>query len=227
MPTAHAHAQLLMPLLQPPPRNPEQALTTSVAVWYGLETFRLRSREDEVVGQQAPPQLPGAVPPQPGQDMNMGMGIGWFQQAQQQGQQPFGGMPQQQGQPMSMNDYLGGAYMPPQAGPGPMQAGAPGMQQGAAFLPPAREQSYPWGAAAAAPAQAPMAAEPVASAGLPMMTGAEESGAGRWGVAPTVAGSLPGPSSPQYYDAYGAPAAGAPPYQQQPDSAAGYYPDPR
>lgn len=59
-------------LLPPPP--PSQALTTSVAFWYGMETFKLRSQLDEAAA-QPPQQLPppdGMAPGYPGQEQQPG-----------------------------------------------------------------------------------------------------------------------------------------------------------
>ena len=97
-----------------------QALTTSVAVWYGLETFRLRAKEEAL--EQGPPDL---LPPPSG---SMGMGP-----------------PQQQPSMMSgfMGGFMGGAQQQVQ----PMGQGNPYMQQpqGGAFLPPAQDlPAYPW-----------------------------------------------------------------------------------
>jgi len=102
-----------------------QALTTSVAVWYGIETFRLRSKEEDLVD----PTAPGMLPPPAGQQ---GFGMPPFQQPMGMGQQPG---QQQGGYPMDPMAAPGASGYPPGAVP---MAGA--------FLPPAREQAYPWGA---------------------------------------------------------------------------------
>lgn len=38
-----------------------QALTTSVALWYGLEAFKLRGKEVEELSRRSPDQLPGGA----------------------------------------------------------------------------------------------------------------------------------------------------------------------
>ncbi|KAG2492905.1 hypothetical protein HYH03_008819 [Edaphochlamys debaryana] len=68
-----------------------QALTTSVAFWYGLETFRLRSKEADLQDQMPPRQLP------PGMGMGMGsdpmsdqaQAAAFFAQQAQQGGMPY------------------------------------------------------------------------------------------------------------------------------------------
>jgi hypothetical protein len=152
---AHPHAATHRPLACP------QALTTSVAVWYGLETFRLRSKEEEIADQAAAGMLP---PPQ--------------------GQQGYGVPPYQQ--PMGMG-YPGD----PMAAPGTsgyMNMAPPGaVPMAGAFLPPAREQAYPWGVPQPATIVQPgPEAEAAAAAGGP-------DAYGRWGAPPQQA-QLPGPS---------------------------------
>lgn len=94
-----------------------QALTTSVAFWYGVEAFRLRSKEADMAQALLPPSSMDSMDPQ---------------QGGQQPQQFYGsGGGGGQGQPGSPF----GTAPPPWGG---AQAGRPS-------LPPGQDQSYPWG----------------------------------------------------------------------------------
>ncbi|KXZ52568.1 hypothetical protein GPECTOR_9g612 [Gonium pectorale] len=64
-----------------------QALTTSVAFWYGLETFRLRSKEADML---PPPQLPPGVDPSQLDPAQLAAQQQFYQQ--QQGFPPAAGM---------------------------------------------------------------------------------------------------------------------------------------
>lgn len=129
-----------------------QALTTSVAVWYGVETFRLRSKDDDLPDHTAP----GMLAPPPGQQ---DFGIPPLQQPFTTFSQQFGEYPLE---PMAAPDTSG--YM--SGGPqGAVPVTGP-------YLPPAREQLYPWGPAQQA-TFVQTEAGPIAS---------EAEGFGRWGT---------------------------------------------
>ncbi len=187
-----------------------QALTTSVAVWYGIETFRLRSKEEELEAQQGqlPPPQSGAAPSTAAQQQQQGTPLpGAMYPPNQQPQQ----LPAQQAMPEWMNVFSGVAQ-PPQQTLYPMQPPqlptdqaqpAPG-----GYLPPAESQPYPW-----VQPEPYMTAQPVdANMDSQYYRGGVQQPQAPWQYGPGPQGGVSGP----VYGAQGQYGAAQQPQAQQP-----------